>query len=311
MIFKGENWLNFTKPISVCFVGVVFFFVCSTGPQQAIDESYIRDIKKWHQTRLERLKNKDGWLSLAGLYWLEPGENSFGSDKENDFMVSSKSAAGIIGKFILTQEGVRFKTQKGIPVTFKNQHVTEILLKDDSHREPTILKLETLSWYVIKRGDKLGVRLKDSGHPRLQKLKKIETFPIDSAWRVEAKLEKFDAPQNIDIPTILGTTEKQSSPGILIFKINEKSYQLYPLGGDGNLFIIFGDKTNGNETYGGGRFLAVKKPDSNGQTVIDFNKAYNPPCVFSQFATCPLPPDENLLSIRVMAGEKMVKGFTH
>ena len=206
---------------------------------------------------------------------------------------------------------IHFITHKNIPVTYQDKPIRDILLKDDSHKDPTILKLGSLSWYIIKRGEKYGVRLKDSDHPRLKKLDKIETFTVDSQWRIEAKLDKFESPKTIDIPTVLGTIEKQMSPGILVFKINQKTYRLYPLGDEGDLFVIFGDQTNGNETYGGGRFLLVKKPDSNGLTLIDFNKAYNPPCVFSPYATCPLPPQENILPVQVTAGEKMVKGFDH
>jgi len=299
------------KPFIICVAGILFFFVCSTDLQNTTDPNYINKIEKWHQTRLERLKDKNGWLSLAGLFWLEPGENTFGSDSGNDFVVRSIKTYPIIGKFVLNQGNVRFVARKDIPVTFKNQSVTDLILKNDTQREPTILKLGTLSWYIIKRGKKLGVRLKDASHPRLQKLNKIEVFPINSNWRIEAKLEKYDTPRSINIPTVLGTTEKQMSPGVLIFRIKGILCRLNPTGGEGNLFVIFGDRTNGSETYGGGRFLVVKKPDSNGHTIVDFNKAYNPPCVFSPYATCPLPPEENILTLRVTAGEKMVKDFNH
>ena len=157
----------------------------------------------------------------------------------------------------------------------------------------------------------MGIRLKDARHPRFNKLKKIATFPINKKWRVAAVLKRYNSPKMINTPTVLGTIEQQLSPGILEFKVSGKTYAFHPVGGDSNLFIVFGDKTNTVETYGGGRFLSVKKPDEKGNTFIDFNKAYNPPCVFSSYATCPLPAEENILPIRITAGEKMVTDFKH
>jgi uncharacterized protein (DUF1684 family) len=242
---------------------------------------------------------------------LEPGNNTFGGDPANDFVIRTKKTYPTIGTFVFKQGKTRFITHNSVTVTFRDQPAKDILLKDDTQRDPTILKLGSLSWFIIKRGEKFGVRLKDADHPRLKKLDKIETFTVDDKWRIEAKLEKFKSPKSIDIPTVLGTIEKQMSTGILVFEIEQKVYRLYPIGGQGDLFVIFGDQTNGSETYGGGRFLLVKEPDSRGRTFIDFNKAYNPPCVFSPYATCPLPPAENILPLRVTAGEKMIKGFDH
>jgi uncharacterized protein (DUF1684 family) len=311
MISKQKKAFNIVKPLMVFISGLLFFGMCSKVPQKKIDSEYVNEIKTWHQSRIERLKEKNGWLSLAGLFWLEPGENTFGGDSGNDFVVQSKKTYPVIGSFFLNQGDVRFITKKDVPVTHHDQPVKDMVLKDDSKKDLSILKLDTLSWYVIRRGEKLGIRLKDSAHPRLQKLKKIDTFPVNSEWRIAAKLERFKSPKTIDIPTVLGTIDKQMSPGILVFKIEQKTHRLSPLGDKGDLFVIFGDQTNGKETYGGGRFLLVKKPDSNGLTFIDFNKAYNPPCVFSPYATCPLPPQENILSVQVTAGEKMVKDFDH
>jgi uncharacterized protein (DUF1684 family) len=123
-------------------------------------------------------------------------------------------------------------------------------------------------------------------------------------------LERFKQPRKVTIPNVLGMESPEEIQGALVFKIKDKEYRLLPLG-DKNLFVIFGDETNGTETYGGGRFLSVAEPDQQGRTIIDFNKAYNPPCVFSEYATCPLPPRENQLELRVTAGEKMVKGLGH
>jgi hypothetical protein len=307
---RKKQRLNFLKGILVLlFFG--FIFECNTSINNKEVEQYVKEIKEWQRQRLERLKSPDSWLSLAGLYWLETGENTFGLDSKNDFIIDNKGTPPHIGVFILENETVRFETSAGVKVIHQGQPITEINLENDSCGKPTILEWGSLSWYIIKRGKQLGVRLKDAGHPRIQQLKQIDAFPVDKNWKIKAVLERYTKPRIMQIPTFLGMIEQQHSPGVLVFQIGGKEYRLHPGGNDGDLSVIFGDLTNTHETYGGGRFLVVKKPDEKGGTWIDFNQAYNPPCVFSPFATCPLPPEENQLPLRIVAGEKMVKGFAH
>lgn len=289
----------------------VLMIGCQNLKNSEVDHEYVKQIEKWREQRLNRLKSPDSWLSLAGLYWLETGENTFGRNSENDFIIDKKSIPPRIGVFILENETVRFKTSAGVKVIHQGQPITEINLENDSSGKPTILEWGSLSWYIIKREKQLGVRLKDARHPRIQQLKQIDAFPVDKNWKIKAVLERYTKSRIMQIPTVLGTVEQQSSPGVLVFQIGGNEYRLHPGGNDGDLFVIFGDLTNTHETYGGGRFLVVEKPDEKGETWIDFNQAYNPPCVFSPFATCPLPPEENQLPLRLVAGEKMVKGFAH
>jgi len=282
-----------------------------TGSQkEEVDAGYAAEIKTWQQKRLEGLKDKNGWLSLAGLFWLEEGKNTFGSDKGNDLEIKEVKAPAHIGTFFLEKDEVRFTASKEANVLHEDKSVSELKLDTDEKGKPTVLQCGSLSWYIIKRGNRQGVRLKDSQHPRLSKLEKIDSFPIDPQWRIQAVLERFAQPRKVTIPNVLGTEEQEEVLGALVFKIAGKEYRLLPLG-DKDLFVIFGDKTNGTETYGGGRFLSVAEPDPQGRTIIDFNKAVNPPCVFSEYATCPLPPQENRLEVRVTAGEKMVEGLGH
>ena len=271
------------------------------------NKDYEFHIKQWHKKRIERLKAKDGWLSLAGLYWLEEGKNTFGKDSSNDFIINKEGVPPYICSFILHNGEVRFETRKGIEVLLNENPVQEVKLQNDSSNNPSILKLGSLSWFIIKRGEKLGVRLRDSENPQIKKLKDIPTFPISPEWKVNAVFKSYDKPRKIKIPTVLGTIQQLQSPGKLEFQFKGKTYQLHPLGDGGDFFVVFGDKTNTVETYGSGRFLSVEGPDKNGNTFIDFNKAYNPPCVFSHYATCPLPPEKNILPIRVTAGEKNIK----
>jgi uncharacterized protein (DUF1684 family) len=300
-----KNW-------PIIFVVIFIFGFVSTealfSKQKEVDPAYIAKINEWQQKRLEGLKAKDSWLSLAGLFWLKDGRNTFGSDPANDLVITDVKAPARIGSFILENGQVRFLASQGEIVMHGSEVVFEIPLKNDTDPAPTILSSGSLSWFVIKRGDRTGIRLRDSEHPRIDKLKKIDTFPIDPGWCVEAVLERFEKPRMIKVPTVLGTENDSPAPGELVFTINGKTHRLTPLGGSGDLFLIFADETNTVETYGGGRFLSVKKPGEKGRTVIDFNMAVNPPCAFSPFATCPLPPETNRLTIRVTAGEKVPHG---
>jgi hypothetical protein len=164
-----------------------------------------------------------------------------------------------------------------------------------------------LKWHIIKRGDRFALRLKDSGSKALKEFKGLEYFPVDPSWRINARFVPYDPPKQLYIATVIGTIDTMTAPGYLSFRAGRKTCRLDPVheAGDSSLFVIFADGTSGVETYGGGRFMDVALPDEYGHTVIDFNKAYNPPCAFTEFATCPLPPDQNKLPVRVAAGEKV------
>ncbi len=299
---------------AILIVGAVLVMIpaCQSSVEsQRVDAKYHKEIKDWQQKRLEGLKAKDGWLSLVGLFWLKEGDNTFGSDPANDFVVDEVKAPPFIGTFTLGNGRTRFKTREGVTVLQGNVPIKEIMVEDDSSQKPTVLETGSLSWFIISRGERLGVRVRDANSPHLNQLKSIETFPVDPAWRLDAVLERYEKPRKIMTPTVIGTISEMPTPGPLVFKIKGKVFRLMPIGGEDDLFVIFADKTNTQETYGGGRFLYVGKADEQGRTVIDFNKAFNPPCAFSAYATCPLPPRENYLPIRVTAGEKMVKGVGH
>lgn len=277
------------------------------------DAVYVAEIQQWHKKRIESLTDQNGWLNLAGLFWLKAGENSFGTDASNDIVFPAGKAPPIIGSFVLEQGAVSVRIKPGVEVMHGDEPVSTLKLQSDAEGEPTMLTLGSLSWFIIKRGDALGVRLRDSENPRLRHFKGIETFPIDPAWRVEAMLEPYDPPKKMAVPTVLGTTLEQSSPGALVFQIHGNTYRLDPIAepGDKQLFVIFADATNGVETYGAGRFLYVDRPGKDGKAIIDFNKAHNPPCAFSKFATCPLPPAQNRLLVKVTAGEKKYEDADH
>jgi hypothetical protein len=285
---------------------------CNTKQSQP-DAAYLAQIQEWHQKRMESLQKPNGWLSLVGLYWLKPGENSFGDDPANDIVFPADKTPAFIGTFLLQDTTVTVRINPGIPVYHDNQPVTQMVLKNDLSGDPTILNYGSLSWYIIKRGDQYGVRLKDSESPRLKNFKGIEMFPINPEWRIRATFEPYEPLKTIEVPTVLGTVDESLCPGALVFSYNGKQYQLDPIAEPDaeQLFVIFGDQTNGVETYGAGRFLYVDAPDSNNVTYIDFNKSYNPPCIFTPYATCQLPPEQNILPFKVTAGEKNYQGEGH
>lgn len=185
-----------------------------------------------------------------------------------------------------------------------------IIFSPDSTTNPRIA-YQSLRWFIIKRDKIVGIRLRDIESEGVQKFEGIDRYPVDQKWRVEATVEQSAEPRTISITNVLGQTTDQVSPGTLVFRIDEKEYRLDALTEGEELFIIFGDPTNENETYPSGRYVYAKQPDENGKTILDFNKAYNPPCAFTPFATCPLPPKQNVLMVEVRAGEKKYVGYEH
>lgn len=262
-------------------------------------------IDAWHATRVQNLQKEDGWLALAGLYWLEPGSNSFGSAESNKIVFPKTKIAAQAGSFVLDGEVVKLQAGKTADITVDGKPVQqEAVVYTAAMEQPAVMRHGSLKWVVIKRGDKYGVRLWDAESEGLRTFKGLERYPVQPEWRLEARLEQPPLPKQIAITNVLGQTSQEPSPGAVVFTINGQEYRLDALEEGEELFIIFADKTNGTDTYGAGRYLYMPKPDASGKTYIDFNKAYTPPCAFTGYATCPLPPKQNFLPIAVPAGEK-------
>jgi uncharacterized protein len=266
------------------------------------DNNYETEIKNWHLKRAENLKKEDGWLNLAGLIWLQEGENTIGGDASNSIIFPSNHSDAKLGKVILKDGKVSFVTAEKATVFLGEEAVKQAGLFPYSNK-PVVLKHQSLRWFIIQRGEKFAIRLRDLESPYLKEFKGIETFPIDKNWRIKAKFVPTVG-KKIKITDITGRTYEQESPGKLVFNINGKEYSLESTSSGNDLSLVFGDLSNKHESYGGGRFLEVPAPDAEGITYIDFNKAYNPPCAFTPYATCPLPTPENKLSVAIPAGEK-------
>jgi uncharacterized protein (DUF1684 family) len=293
-------------PFLILSVTTVLACGCDS-PYRVIEdeEAYVKSIQEWQHTRLERLKGKDGWLNLAGLFWLEEGENSFGSDPANDIVFPEK-ADHFCGTLTLDEGEVTLQVADGVEISCGDSTVNRMVLVDDNSENTTQLLQGELAWYIIKRGEKYGIRLRDYANPHIDQLDHIPAYPISTDYVVEATLVPFEQSRSMTVATpVEGFTESYQCPGELHFRLNRKKLVLYPFISGKGYFLVIADETTGLETYGAGRFMYAD-PDSSGRIILDFNKAYNPPCAFSPFATCPMPPRENFLKVSVKAGEKAV-----
>ncbi len=290
---------------SRCFFGLwLLAMVASVGWRNADEPSYKAHIEEWHQSRVSSLKSENGWLNLAGLYWLSEGKNSLGRGPDFDLAFPVANAPADLGLLYLEKGEVRFAPNAGAAVSVDGNPVTEPMVIFAPDHKTTILANGSLRWFVIKRGDKYGVRLRDLDSPLLKEFHGIERYPVDETWRVKARLEAPSSPRTIPIVDVLGLTSQYPLAGTLVFERAGKTYRLDAAGEGPKLFILFGDQTNTHGTYGAGRFLYAEKAGPDGTTTLDFNQAINPPCAFTTFATCPLPPKQNKLVLAVTAGEK-------
>jgi uncharacterized protein len=267
-------------------------------------EVFRREIDSWRAARDSNLRDPNGWLTLVGLFWLDEGDNRFGSDPRNRVVLPAGKAPAFAGTLVRHGAAVTVRAEPGSGLVSDGGPVTERSMAPNAKGEPTVLRLGSISFFVIKRGDRLGVRVKDSQSAALAAFHGVESYPADGGWRVVARFEPHPRPTSIPITNILGMTEQEPSPGLVVFEHGGRTYRLDALdNGDGSLELLFADATSGRETYGAGRFLDTDPP-RDGKVVVDFNKAYNPPCAFTTFATCPLPPRQNRLAVAVTAGEK-------
>ncbi len=277
------------------------------APAAAADPAdYVAEIEAWRARREEGLTSEGGWLTLVGLAWLAEGENTVGSAPGSAVPLPEGKAPARVGVFVVEGDRARFEAAPGAGVLHEGEPVTSIELMSDGEVGTKMLELGDLSFFLIRRGERIGVRSKDKAHPARFAFSGIDSYPIEPAWRIEGRFVPYSPPRTLPIPTILGEAVDNLSPGAIEFELGGETHRLDGLGSSTErpLFVIFGDPTNGRETYGGGRYLSAGPPTADGRITIDFNKAYNPPCVFTAFATCPLPPPQNRLKVRIEAGEK-------
>ncbi len=282
---------------------LLIFFVVNSCKDSSSNKEYIQSVKEWRKERLKGLKSEKGWLNLRGLFWLKNGKNTFGSDSSN-IIVFPEKAPDFMGNFILNDSLITFHSDNNIQIMHEGSVVKKTIMRTDQTEHPTVLQHGSLKWFVIERNGEYAIRLRDLKSPLLSELDSIPAYPVKPEWKIKATFKEYEQDKYIEVPNVLGESYQEKIPGILSFSVNNQTYYLSPLGTRENLFLIFGDETNAETTYGGGRFLSVGKPDEDNNVYIDFNKAYNPPCAFTPYATCPLPPRENILPVKIEAGEK-------
>jgi uncharacterized protein (DUF1684 family) len=293
--------------LSLLIAASLFSSCTRNQPRPKIDRNaYAKEIDEWQAERWASLKSEDGWLTLLGLFWLKEGENKFGSDPANEIVLPQSKIGAHGGGFVLKGGAVRIETPLKTGFTVDGKPVSSLELKSDMDGSPTVLRLGSLSFQIIKRGDKLGLRVKDKENPDRLNFRGTEFYPADLKWRIEAHFEPYNPPKPVPITNVLGMESGETSPGAVLFEVDGHAYRLDAITekGEPKFFMIIADKTSGKETYPAGRYLYVDPPDAEGRIVIDFNKAYSPPCAFTKFATCPLPPRQNRLPFPIEAGEK-------
>ncbi|MCB0633617.1 MAG: DUF1684 domain-containing protein [Saprospiraceae bacterium] len=285
----------------VCLLcSILLLSACKTdAPDRTA--AYEGEIHAWRQKRLNELMAPDSWLGLAGLFWLEPGVNTFGSAAENTIVLPG-AVPEHLGTFYLQGDTVLMELTPGNRVKVNGLEVDSYPLS--GQEVAPVVAYKHLSWTLISRSNKFGIRLWDSERPELQDTVHIASFPLDPKWRVAAQWIPDSNGHTVTYRNVLDMVMNMETEGRLRFERNGQSYELTALdGGEEELFLIFADATTGETTYGGGRYLYTPRPDSTGTTYLDFNEAYNPPCAFTKFATCLLPPAENRLGLAITAGE--------
>jgi uncharacterized protein (DUF1684 family) len=279
------------------FTAAIALSSCASKPA-SIDPAYISEVEQWRAERETRLKAPDGWLTLVGLFWINEGLNTIGSDPSSNVPLPA-TLPKQVGTVELKGSEALFKPASG--VTLKAG-----LMANDNQPNFEPFKLGSVSFYLIERGGKYAIRVKDTKSPARTNFAGLDWYTPDPTWNVDAKLTP--SPHKVLFDTEVGVKQDGDSPGYLEFDRAGEHYRVEPVTEDDQLFLVIRDATSGKTTYAASRFLYANLPDAQGHTQLDFNKAYNPPCVFTAYATCPLPPQQNRLTTPIEAGEKKYRG---
>lgn len=269
-------------------------------------DAYRLEVEQWRAHHQSELTKDFGWLTVVGLDWLKEGDNHVGADPSSEVPLPTGSAPRRVALISLHAGKVVLHPAPGVPLTLNGKPATETTLREDDD----ILAIKHLKFYLIRRGDKAGIRLKDNDSEARKHFLGLSWFPADRSWRFEAKYTAWDKPHTLVFHNTIGQEETEPSPGYVTFQKDGREHRLEPMLDDGQLFFVIRDQTSGKTTYGASRFLYADQA-KNGVVILDFNKAENPPCAFTAYATCPLPPPQNRLDLAVTAGEKKYAGSSH
>lgn len=289
--------------VSIRKIFVTLMFLTFIVMTVAAQTPYQTEIQKWREKRETELKSDTGWLTVVGLFWLKEGSNRIGTDPTNEIVLPAGTGPEKVGVIDFHQGKPVLQVEKGVNLSVNNRQVTKFKFQIDKKGKPDTAQLGDVSFFIIKRGDKYGVRVKNISSRERLEFAGLKYFPAQESLRINAKYVAYEKPKEIEIVNIIGDVSKQESPGYVVFLLNGQEYRLEPITEDKQLFFIFRDLTSGKTTYPAGRFLYADLPKGD-MVVLDFNQAINPPCAFTSFATCPLPPPQNHLKVAIEAGEQ-------
>ncbi len=297
--------------VSVLALGTILIglmFILPLGPESepvslAPEETHQALIEAWRSSRHARLSRADGWLTLVGLEWLKQGENRIGSALDNDIHIPG--APDHWGTVVLRDGQLKFLNSNQHKVTINGESVPSSSLVPDTEGEPTVVTSGSVSFHVIYRAS-YALRIKDTKAKSLLDFRGVDNYSIEESWKVKGHFVPAEKGSRIEITNVLGQVSDSPAYGTLEFNRDGKTHSLLGIGDEEseNLWFIFADRTSGRGTYGAGRFLYSDGMPKNGWLTVDFNKAYNPPCAFNPYSTCPLPPQRNRMDLLVTAGEK-------
>ncbi len=290
-------------------IGIAALLALAAGATDT-GEQYRREVEQWRVDHQKKLAKDYGWLTVVGLDWLKEGDNRVGADPSSEVPLPPGSAPQRVAVISYHAGKAVLHPVRGVALTLNGKPAGEATLREDDD----VIGINHLQFYLIRRGDRAGIRLKDNESEARRHFAGLSWYPVDRNWLVEAKFTAWDKPHYLVFHNTIGQEEKESSPGFVTFKKDGQEYRLEPMLDDGDLFFVMRDQTSGKTTYGASRFLYVKAPPNGTKTAtvwLDFNKAENPPCAFTDYATCPLPPPQNRLMVAIAAGEKKYAGSHH
>lgn len=286
---------------------VLFLFLCSGCAKSDADiaplpADYVESIDEWKEYRINVLKGPTNWLRLVSIYWMEEGENRFGSGTDQDLILPEGTIPDHAGILSLKDGVVTLTVSEGVRITHNGEPVRELMMYDGGER----FRVEhgTLEWFIDNRGDLRGLKLYNKVNLKADAFDGFPFYPLAPEWHLKATFVENSDSTTITVDNVLGETVERYSPGNIEFRAGGKDHSVIAFNANSGLYIIIADETNQTETYNAGRYMIIPFPNEDGNTIIDFNKAYNPPCAFSKFTTCQLPPQQNRLDIAIPAGEK-------
>lgn len=299
--------MEIMRKMNVLLMVVLFGIGCSTndlGPVK-VDANYSEGVEAFFETRSESLSAPTGWLRLNGMFWFEEGRNTFGSGKDRDIIFPEGSIPSNAGYFELKDGIVTVQVQRGVDLKIDGETITNAVIFDQANDIAPNLTHADLEWFIIRRDSLIGVRLYNKANENADTFEGFDRFTVNTDFYVHGRLVPHAEPTTIRVVNVLGQEDDVASPGVVEFEIRGEKYSLVALQGTNRMFMIFGDPTNRTETYQAGRYMYIDYPEEGDDaTILDFNRSYNPPCAFSQFTTCQLPPRQNILRLPIEAGEK-------